>query len=519
MTSDVSNLANVVRFWAHWKPDHDSIVVVDGPAVTWADLHERTSRLANGLARAGIGAGDRVGILSGNCLEYLELAIAGYKLGSILVPLNVRLTAHELGYIIEHAGCRAVVADAALAALAVEALTGVDRDVDRIGLADGFGTHLTALRADDHTDPMAPVVADDVAYICYTSGTTGAPKGAMLSHGNVLAMAQNRVFADDMTTAARVYLPFPLSFTGGLVSVFAPAHLAGSTLVLDSAVDATRALRVLQDEAITTFGAVPVIWEMLLRHPNFTDHDLSALVNAASGGAAVPEPLLVGLQAAGIPMSQAYGLTEGGGMNTWLRAEDASRKLGSCGQPMMHTRLRTVDPESRALVDVQAGEVGELIISGPEVMLGYWENPGATAEALVDGWLRTGDLARIDEEGYVFIVDRSKDMLISGGLNVYPAEIESVLAGIDGVAECAVIGVPDDRWGETAVALIGAAPSALLDPAAIATVCREQLADYKRPRYIVIREQPLPRGMSGKVLKRELRDEYADPASLGPAVH
>ena len=186
---------------------------------------------------------------------------------------------------------------------------------------------------------------------------------------------------------------------------------------------------------------------------------------------------------------------------------------------MMHTRVRTIDPDNDAeLVDVAPGEVGELIIKGPEVMIGYWERPEATAKTLVDGWLRTGDLARIDDEGYIYIVDRSKDMLISGGLNVYPAEIESVLAGIEGVAECAVIGVPDERWGETPAALVGPLPGADLDPAAIAAVCRENLADYKRPRYIVLRDEPLPRGMSGKVLKRDLRDEYADATKLGPAV-
>lgn len=513
------NLGNVVRFWSSWNPDGEA-VVIDERACTWAALDERTNRLANGLAGLGIGRGDRVGILSGNCLEYLELAIAGYKIGSLLVPLNVRLTPPELAYIVDDAGCTAVVADGDLAELAAAALGQVSSEVLAIALADGFGTAFDDLRSHDAADPAVHVAADDLAYILYTSGTTGSPKGAMMTHGNVLAMSYNRILADDLTSASRVYLPFPLSFTGGLVSMWAPTYVGGATLVLDTTVEPARALQVIQDQAITNFAAVPVIWEMIVQHPEFADYDLSTLVVIGSGGASVPEALLQRLQDAGLPMSQGYGLTEGAGLNAWLRAEDAQRKLGSCGRPMMHTRMRTVDPEhATELVDVPAGEVGELIIKGPEVMVGYWNAPEATAATLVDGWLRTGDLARIDDEGYVFVVDRSKDMLISGGLNVYPAEIEAMIAGIDGVAESAVIGVPDDRWGEVPLALIGMLPGAELDTDTVTAVCREHLADYKRPRFVVFREEPLPRGMSGKVLKRELRGEYVDPRSWGSAVH
>ncbi|MEM7288285.1 MAG: AMP-binding protein [Actinomycetota bacterium] len=513
------NLGNAIRFWSTWNPDGEA-VVIDGNAVTWSSLHQSTSRLANGLRARGVGHGDRVGILSGNRLEYLELAIAGYKLGSILVPLNVRLTPHELAYILDDAGCSVVVADGDLAQLGREAIDRADADIDAMGFEPGFGVHFDELRNTDSVDPDIDVGADDLVYILYTSGTTGAPKGAMMTHANVLAMSYNRIMADDMTSASRVYLPFPLSFTGGLVSMWAPTYVGGATLVLDPMVDPTRALQVMEDQAITNFSAVPVIWEMIVQHPNFAEHDLSALTVIGSGGAAVPEALLLRLQDAGLPMSQGYGLTEGAGMNSWLRAEDATRKLGSCGRPMMHTRMRTVDPENEAeLLDVAVGEVGELVIKGPEIMVGYWNNAEATARTLVDGWLRTGDLARIDDEGYVFIVDRSKDMLISGGLNVYPAEIEAVLAGIDGIAESAVIGVPDDTWGETPLALIGLVPGAEVDVSTVAAVCREHLADYKRPRFVVFRDEPLPRGMSGKVLKRELRTEYEDPASRGRAVN
>lgn len=503
-----ANLANAVRFWARWQPEGEAVVFADR-RITWSELHESTSRIANGLIGLGLRHGDRIGILAGNCVEYLELAIAGYKIGTILVPLNVRLTPVELRYIIDHAGCRAVVADRDLADLATVALQGLDGDVAEIGIGSEASIRFEELRRGDDRDPETSVVSEDIAYLCYTSGTTGTPKGAMLSHGNVLAMAYNRILADDLVTGSRAYLPFPLSFTGGLVSMWAPTYVGGATLVLDPIVDAERTLQMIERERITNYSAVPVIWDMLLQHPRFAEHDLSSLTIIGSGGAAVPASLLERLQAAGLPMSQGYGLTEGAGMNCWLRAADAQRKLGSCGRPMMHTRVRTVDPDRADLVDVPTGEVGELIISGPEIMLGYWNDPDATAATLVEGWLRTGDLARIDDEGYVFIVDRSKDMLISGGLNVYPAEIEAVIAAVPGVGECAVIGVPDDRWGETPLALVGLVEGSTLDTETIAAACRESLADYKRPRRIVIRDQPLPRGMSGKVLKRVLREDYA----------
>ena len=509
------NLANVARFWSNWQPDHECIVF-EGQRISWREFDNRCNQLASGLAALGVAKGDRVGILSGNCVEYLELAAAGYKLGSVLVPLNVRLTPAELRYIIDDAGCSMVAADGEHSAGATAALE-TSPNIERLGFGSGFGTSIADVRRTNGADPAVPIDAQDLAYICYTSGTTGRPKGAMLSHGNVLAMANHRILAEDFTTGTRTYLPFPLSFTGGLVSAWAPTYVAGATLILDAAVDPARALQLMASERVTVLAAVPVIWQTLLQHPDFANTDLSALVGAASGGAAVPLPLLEQLQSAGVPMSQGYGLTEGAGMNLWLNARDAHRKVGSCGKPMMQTRARIIDPEADKLVDAPAGEVGELALNGPEIMLGYWNNPEATASTIVDGWLRTGDLARADDEGYYYIVDRAKDMLISGGLNVYPAEIESVLSDIDGVGECAVIGVPHEKWGETPAAIICPNADTELSEATIADFCQERLADYKRPRYIILRHEPLPRGMSGKVLKRELRDEYNALAGNPPS--
>jgi fatty-acyl-CoA synthase len=510
------NLANSLRYWAHWCPD-DTFVVCENREISWRQMYRRSNRLANALLERGLSKGERVGVLSANRPEFIELILAAHKAGLILVPLNTRLLASELAYIIDDSGTRLVFSDGALRDSAEQAIAESGAPCDLVCFDDRDAGGYAAQLAADDTDPGIDVDAGDTVYICYTSGTTGKPKGAMLSHGNVLAMAQNRALADDMTSRTRLYLPFPLPFTGGLVSCFSPVLLAGSRLYLDNAVEPLRMLQMIQENRITSFAAVPALWQMMLQHPEFDRYDLSSLEVASSGGAAVPEPLLKGLQAAGVHLAQGYGLTEGAGLTCWLNAADAERKLGSCGRPLMHTHLRVVDPDRETeLVDVDPGEAGELIISGPEIMQGYWNNPGANAKTLVDGWLRTGDMARIDDEGYVYIVDRSKDMIISGGLNVYPAEIESAIMSVEGVQECAVIGVAHDKWGETGLAIVKAMPDTELSTDAITRTCRDQLADFKRPHYLVWRESPLPRGMSGKVLKRELREEYAAAESWGP---
>jgi fatty-acyl-CoA synthase len=512
------NLGNVLRYWAHWCPEN-IFLVCDKREITWKEMYYRSNRLANVLLGKGLVKGDRVGVLSANRPEFIEVILACHKTGVILVPLNTRLLASELAFIISDSGTRLVFTDQVLSDTAEQAIgeCGVDCNLVNFDDAGEFGYEVQL--ATDESDPGVDVLSEDTVYICYTSGTTGKPKGAMLSHGNVLAMAQDRAFADDMTSRTRLYLPFPLPFTGGMVSCFSPVLLAGSRLYLDNAVDPLRMMQMIQEHRITSFSAVPALWQMIVQHPDFDQYDLSSLEIASSGGAAVPESLLTSLQEADLAMCQGYGLTEGAGLNCWLGAADAKRKLGSCGRPLMHTQLRVVDPDNdTALVDVAEGEPGELIIRGPEVMLGYWNNPQANAKTLMDGWLRTGDVARIDDEGFVFIVDRSKDMIISGGLNIYPAEIESIIMSVEGVQECAVIGIPHEKWGETALAIVKPMANTKLDDATIAAACRRELADFKRPRFLAYRQELLPRGMSGKVLKRELRKEYTGPESWGSQI-
>lgn len=491
------DLTDIGRHWARWQPDAVALRF-EGAGITWRQLQQSTDALAAGLARLGVDAGDRVAVLMSNRPEWIEVSLAALRLGAVVVPLNIRFTPAEISFVVADAGCGVVVTEHALEA-GLAAL-GETAGAVTVILAE----ELDRLRSADRP-PSVDTAWDDPAFICYTSGTTGDPKGAVLTHGSWNIASQGWAQAIQLTQADRVYLPFPLAFTGGL-AVFLFTYWAGARLVLDRAFDADRTLELFESERLTALLAVPVIHQQLVDHAGFEHADLSSWRVACSGGASVPQSLIATVQARGVPMLQGYSLTEASAAGTILPGHDARRKLGSAGLAIPHGRIDVVDDDGRSCA---ADEIGEIVVAGPQVMSGYWNQPDATAEALRNGWLHTGDLGRLDDEGYLYVVDRAKDMLISGGLNVYPAEIERVLASLPGVVEVAVIGVPDRRWGETP-AVIAWTGGASLDAAAVVDACSGVLADYKLPRYLVVREQPLPRNMSGKVLKRDLRDEYAD---------
>lgn len=495
--AEAFNLTSIGRHWARWQPQQ-VVLRFDGDSTTWQELHERTGALAAGLAERDVSHGDRVAILMGNRPEWIEVALAALRLGAVVVPLNVRFTAPEIAFVVGNAGCRLAVTEDALA----DGLAAA-RQADP-GLQVVTAEALDALRIDG-PQPEARTSADDPAFLCYTSGTTGDPKGAVLTHGAWNAASQGWAQAIQLGVEDRVYLPFPLAFTGGL-AVLLFTYWAGARLVLDGSFDAGRTIELFEEERLTALLAVPVIIRQLVDHPRFDGADLTSWRIACSGGAAVPPSLIAAVQARGVPMLQGYSLTESSGATTILPGHDATRKLGSAGLPILHSDVRVVDEGG---APCPPGVVGEISVRGSQIMAGYWADPDATAAALVDGWLLTGDLGHLDDEGYLFVVDRAKDMLISGGLNVYPAEIERVLAPLPGMVEVAVIGVADARWGE-APAVIAVAAAGSVDGDGVLAACRSVLADYKLPRYLVVREEPLPRNMSGKVLKRVLRDEYAD---------
>ena len=485
----------------------------EGRAVTWAEFDQRTDAIAAGLAGLGISGGERLGILGNNSVSWCELVVAAFKTGAVVVPLNIRLSPDELAYITAHAGCAAVAVDADLAERYDRVAAGAGAPVRiRMEGAPGEGPTVEDLAA-SRPDP-APVDAgeDDVAVIAYTSGTTGRPKGAMLTQRNVAAHVELMSRADGWTAATRTLLCVPLAFTGGIVNNFLATYGVGGTLVLERTFEPARALGLLTEHAVSTMIGVPVMWQGIADVPGFAEADLTSLTTAITGGAPVPEGLLRTYQAKGVLIRQAYGLTEATALVALLPAARAVDKPKAAGMPVLHTAVRIVDEDGH---DRPAGETGEILVRGPQVMAGYWADEAATAAALAGGWLHTGDLGRFDGDGLLEIVDRKNDLIIAGGLNVYPAEIERVLHDYPGMVEAAVVGVPDARWGEVPAAIVrGTGP---LDTDAVVAHCRRLLADYKTPRHVVVVDDPLPRSMSGKVLRRELRAKYQHIPTTGEA--
>lgn len=496
------NLAGIGRFWARWRPQQTAIRFAEHDT-SWAELDQRTDALAAGLRAEGVTQGDRVALLAGNSLAWCELTMAAWKIGAVIVPVNTRFTATEVAYVVGDSGARMLFADGALWAATTQVGSAcVVRAIDDLG----------PLRRSDLATPWCDTSDHDPAFICYTSGTTGDPKGAVLTHRSFDVASQGWGQALELTPSDRVILPFPLAFTGGL-AVFLFTYWSGATLLLEPTVDNDRLFDLFEQQRATALLAVPVIIQQLVDHPRWSGADLSSWRVACSGGAPVPPSLLKAVQARGIPMLQTFSLTEASAAAAVLPNADALIKVGSAGLPMLHARIRIADEEDR---DLPSGEVGEILVAGPQVMSGYWNQVEATATTLRGGWLHTGDLGYLDADGYLYVVDRVKDMLISGGLNVYPAEIERLLTGFPGIAEIAVVGVSDAKWGETPAVVVFTG-GAEFDATAMAARCKEALADFKQPRYVTVSDQPLPRGMSGKILKRQLKAELnADPSRLTP---
>ncbi|MFJ3669811.1 long-chain fatty acid--CoA ligase [Streptomyces sp. NPDC090106] len=483
------------------KTPHRTALVHDDRPTDYRTLHTRTTRLAHALRARGVRRGDRVAYLGPNHPSYLETLFAAGTLGAVFVPLNTRLAGPEIAYQLSDSGAKALIHGPAHTGLVAGLPGGTDV---RIYVEAGGAEYEQAL-ADASVEPIdEPVLPGDTCIIMYTSGTTGRPKGAMLTHGNLTWNALNVLVDTDLIADERALVSAPLFHTAGLNMLTLPVLLKGGTCVLVASFDPSATFDLVERHRITFMFGVPTMFEQIARHPRWPDADLSSLRILTCGGSPVPTALISAYQERGLTFLQGYGMTEASPGTLFLDAEHAVSKSGSAGVPHFFSDVRVVRPD---MTGVDVDETGEVAVRGPHVMPGYWGLPEETAATFADGWFRSGDAARVDEDGYVFIVDRIKDMIISGGENIYPAEIEDLLLSHPDIDECAVIGVPDDKWGEVPRAVVVLREGASPDPDELLATLAGRLARYKIPKSLVIADE-LPRTASGKLLKSRVRKRY-----------
>ncbi len=484
--------------------DPDKVGVIAGDQrLTYHALNARANQAAHALAARGVGRGDRVAVLLRNGLEYHALYFGLAKLGAVLCGINWRLAPSEVAYIVENCGARLLIYDAEFADGVARVRERLPPDVLVAGAAAGPAERRLdeILGAAPEHEPAIAGEPDDPLVLMYTSGTTGRPKGAVLTHQQMFWTSATIVYTLDHRRDDVNLLPLPLYHVGGLSFITAFAHL-GSTVVMIRAWDAAHVLELIGRERIHHFMAVPSMLNELHNLPGLAQADLSSLRWLLVAAAPVPPGLIHAFAECGIVVQQSYGMTETGGPATVVGREHAIAKAGSAGLPFFHTEVRVVDEGG---AEAAPGEVGEIWVRGPHVISSYWQDPAATAAAFVDGWLRSGDLAYRDADGYLYIVGRRTDMIISGGENVYPAEVENVLNNHPKLMEVAVVGVPDPTWGETVCAVAVVRPGEALDLDELRSFCEGKLARYKLPRKLIVSAQPLPRNATGKLLKSALR--------------
>jgi long-chain acyl-CoA synthetase len=471
-----ASLVHLLRASVERDAGATALVQVGGPSLAYGELWERSARVAGGLRDLGVGRGDRVAIRMPNGIDWVLAFFGSQLLGAVVVPVNTRFTDEEVAYVVEDSGAVHTFAPGA-------------------ELPDGEPTAV---------EDLGP---EDLAAIFYTSGTTGFPKGAMTSHENFTTNSENafrclsvaRSEGPNISTLVSV----PLFHVTGCNSQLIPMlETGGRVEILSGPLDFEGFFTAIGSHGVNQLVSVPAIYHAVIRHPAFTDLDVSGVRWVSYGGAPIAESLVEAIQRAfpAARVGNGFGLTETSSLTSFLPHEEAAAHADSVGfaMPVVDIAIDTPDPQTG---------VGELLVRGPNVVRGYWNKPEATAEAFVDGWLHTGDVARIDDDGLLYIVDRKKDMINRGGENVYSIEVENVLAGAPGVGEAAVVAVPDEMMGEKVGAVIVPVAGRELDVDAILGHCREHLADFKVPQYVAVRDDALPRNPSGKLLKAQLREE------------
>ena len=505
--------ADFTAILARWEAERPDAVALRFGASrwTWAELAARVRRNAAAQRAAGLAPGDRVAVLDLNHPSCLELTLACAQVGTANAVVNFRLAPPEIAYVINDAKPRLLFVGPEFAG-AVEKLRGHLPSVERVirvgGPDDEYEAWLAAQPPDDRRHPSAP---DDCFVQLYTSGTTGFPKGAMLTHRGLLAHSLNIKADFDIDGDARVQVAMPLFHVGGTAYALV-AFSAGAQMLMLRMPDPAKVLEMLEAEKITHTFLVPALLAAMNQVPGAGERDCSALKSLSYGASPMPLPVLrASLKLFPGVMHQVYGMTEQSGVVSSLGPADhadpaVAHRLVSAGKPIHGVEIEIRDPASGA--PVPTGQPGEIWVRSEQIMGGYWGQPQATAAAITpDGWLRSGDGGHLDADGYVYVTDRIKDMIISGGENIYPAEIERVLAEHPSIADVAVIGVPDERWGEVPKAVVVAAPGSTVDVDAVLAYCREHIASFKCPKTIDVVEA-LPRNPTGKILKRELRKPY-----------
>jgi fatty-acyl-CoA synthase len=497
-------LGRMIATRAALTPDNRALTF-EGVTWNYAELLERIDRFAASLRDKGVSSGDRVAYLGFNHPAFLVSMFAAMRIGASFVPLNFRLTSSELNFIINDSGVHTVLADDTHKAALDEIRNQLPckRFVGSESASDGWESLEQIISSNERLTQGVHVDADDVALIMYTSGTTGQPKGAMLTHGNIAWNNVNSLHS--ASVGERTLVVAPLFHIGGLNVTTLVTMQRGGEVVLHRNFDPGAALEAIERHGIATMFGVPAMFLFMQQHPNFDATDFSSVTLFTVGGAPVPEPLLNAYNARGIPFAQGYGLTETSPFVAILEPQYASAKLGSAGKSPLYSELAVLDVTGSPC---EPGVRGEVCARGPNVMAGYWNQPAATADAIDErGWFHSGDVGYFDDDGFVYVVDRLKDMIISGGENVYPAEVESVLYDHPSVSEVAIIGAPDERWGEGIIAVVALKEGQELTLDELRDFGAARLARYKLPVRLETIDA-LPRNPAGKVLKFKLREQF-----------
>ncbi len=488
---------------AEFTPEKTALCF-EGSEIRYSDLASEVANTAAALKHGfGIGRGDRVAFLGLNGPEFIRILFACARLGALFIPLNWRLAPPELAFILKNATAKLLVCEPEFTAQMANLKLGLpDCTFAALGTVpegwESFADARLAATGDDsnpHVDGTTPLL------LVYTSGTTGKPKGAVLTQDAVQWNAFNSLHMHDMTSADRILTVLPMFHVGGLNIQTTPALYTGATVILHRRFEPRAVLEAIENDRPTLLVLVPATIAALISEKKWDDADLGSLRAITTGSSIVPLPIIRAVHTTGIPVLQVYGSTETGPVSTYLKAADAMANEGSAGKTALHGHTRVVDDTGK---DVPSGESGEIWVKGPNVMYEYWGDDEATRNAFEDGWFKTGDVGYWDPDGHLYVNDRKKDVVISGGENIYPAELESVLAETPGIAEAAVVGRPDERWGEVAVAVVVPRPDAGLNTESVLDCFEGRLAKFKHPKDVMFIDA-LPRNVMGKVQKSELR--------------